>query len=80
MKLAAIEFTNYALVSWDQVILIRCQNLERPIETWAAMKAVIRKCFVPSHYYRDLHQQLQNLSQGSKSVEDYYKEMEIAMI
>ncbi len=32
------------------------------------------------HYYRDLYQKLQNLTQVSRSVEDYYKEMEIAMI
>jgi len=30
--------------------------------------------------YRDLHKKLQNLTQGSMSVEDYYKKMEIAMI
>ena len=44
------------------------------------MKAVMRKRFVPSHYYRGLHQKLQSLTQGNRSVEDYYKEMEIAMI
>uniref|UniRef100_A0A2N9H3G6 CCHC-type domain-containing protein n=1 Tax=Fagus sylvatica TaxID=28930 RepID=A0A2N9H3G6_FAGSY len=36
--------------------------------------------FVPSHFYRDLYQRLQNLTQGSRSVEDYHKEMEVAMI
>ncbi|RVW78197.1 Transposon Ty3-G Gag-Pol polyprotein [Vitis vinifera] len=36
--------------------------------------------FVPSHYYRELCQKLQSLTQGNQSVEDYYKEMEIAMI
>ena len=40
----------------------------------------MRKWFVPSHYYRDLYQRLQTLVQGSRSVEDYYKEMEITML
>lgn len=40
----------------------------------------MRKRFIPSHYYRDLHRKLQGLVQGFMSVEDYYKEMEIAMI
>lgn len=40
----------------------------------------MRKRFVPRHYYRGLHQKLQRLTQGSRSVEDYYKEMEISMI
>jgi hypothetical protein len=44
------------------------------------MKIVMRKRFVPSHYYRDLCRKLQTLTQGSMSVEDYYTEMEIAMI
>ena len=44
------------------------------------MKAAMRKRFVPSHYHRMLHQRLHSLSQGSKSVEDYYKEMEMLMM
>ena len=44
----------------------RWRNYERPIEMWEEMKATIRRPFVPSHYYR--------------SMDDYHKEMEIAMI
>ncbi|RDX96732.1 hypothetical protein CR513_20569, partial [Mucuna pruriens] len=44
------------------------------------MKSIMRRRFVPSYYHRDLHKKLQSLTQGSMSVEDYYKEMEIAMI
>ncbi|XP_048231216.1 uncharacterized protein LOC125370260 [Ricinus communis] len=40
----------------------------------------MRKCFVPSHYYRELYNKLQSLVQGGKSVEEYYQEMEIALI
>jgi hypothetical protein len=42
------------------------------------MKAIMRRRFVPSHYYSELYQKLQSLTQGYKSVDDYYKEMEIA--
>ena len=58
----------------------RRRNHERPIETWEEMKAIMRRRFVPSHYYRELYQKLQSLTQSYKSVDDYYKEMEIAMI
>ena len=34
----------------------------------------------PYHYYRDLYKKLQSLTQGYRSVNDYYKEMEIALI
>ena len=40
----------------------------------------MRKRFTPSHYYRNLYQKLQSLTQGSKSVENYKKEMEVVMI
>ena len=75
-----IEFSNYAITWWDQIVISRRQNRERPIETWDEMKSLMRRCFIPNHYYRDLCQKLQRLTQGSRSVEDYYKEMEIDMI
>jgi hypothetical protein len=80
VKLAVIEFTDYAIIWWDQLVTNRRRNNERPVETWGELKAIIRWRFVPSHFYRDLYQKLQNLTQGSRSVEDYHKEMEVAMI
>ena len=44
------------------------------------MKDVMRAHFVPTYYNRDLFQKLQLIKQGTKSVEEYYKEMEISMI
>jgi len=41
---------------------------------------LMRRRFVPNHYYRDLYLKLQGLNQGSKSVDEYFKEMEIVMI
>ena len=40
----------------------------------------MRKRFVPSHYYRELCHQLQGINQGSRSVEEYYMEMEMFML
>ena len=40
---------------------------------------MIKRHFIPSHYYKQLYQHLQNLTRGSKNVEDYHKEMEMAM-
>ena len=80
VKLAVIEFTDYAMIWWDQLVTNRRRNHERPVETWEELKALMRKRFIPSHYYRELYQKLQHLYQGSKSVEDYHTEMEVAMI
>ena len=44
------------------------------------MKDVMRACFVPTYYSRNLFKRLQLLKQGTKSIEEYYKEMEIDMI
>ncbi|XP_065633623.1 uncharacterized protein LOC136069243 [Quercus suber] len=80
VKLVVIKFTYYAIIWWDQLVMNRKRNYERPIETWEEMKATMRRRFVLSHYYRDLYLKLQSLTQGYRSVNDYLKEMEIAMI
>ncbi|XP_042448964.1 uncharacterized protein LOC122033874 [Zingiber officinale] len=80
VKLAAVTFTDYDIIWWDQLTLSRRRNRELPIDNWEDMKVVMRRRFVPSHYYRDLHLKLQSLKQGSMTVEDYHKEMEIALI
>jgi hypothetical protein len=44
------------------------------------MKRVMRRRFIPSSYRRDLLNRLQTLKQGSKSVDEYFKEMELLLI
>jgi hypothetical protein len=56
------------------------RSYERQVDTWDEMKSFIRRRFVPSHYYRELYQRLQSLSQGTKSVGEYFKEIEFVMI
>ena len=43
-------------------------------------KASDEEEFVPSCYYREVHQKLHRLTQGFKSVDDYYKEMEMLIV
>jgi len=40
----------------------------------------MKKRYVPKHYYRELFNRLQMLTQGNKSVDEYQKELEVAMI
>ena len=80
VAMASLEFQDYVLILWEQVLERREARGEPPITTWAKMKDVMRAHFVPTYYNRDLFKKLQLLKQGTKSVEEYYKEMEIAMI
>lgn len=73
VKLLAIEFSDYAMIWWDQITMSQRRNRERTISTWAEIKAVMRRRFIPSYYHGQLYQKLQNLTQGTKSVEDYFK-------
>ena len=77
MKLTVTQFQDYVIAWWDQLVTSRRMNLEHPIDNWYDLKVVMRKRFVPRYFHRELMQRLQVLRQGSKSVEDYYKEMEM---
>ena len=78
--MASLEFQDYVLIWWEQVIEQRQTRGEPPITTWTEMKDVMRARFVPTHYTHDLFKKLQLLKQDTKTVEEYYQEMEIAMI
>uniref|UniRef100_A0A2N9H7P3 Cupin type-1 domain-containing protein n=1 Tax=Fagus sylvatica TaxID=28930 RepID=A0A2N9H7P3_FAGSY len=88
MKIPSFQGKNdpEAYLEWEKKVelIFECHNYseekKRAIETWEEMRAIMRRRFVPSHYYRDLYQKLQSLTQGYRSVDDYYKEMEIALI
>lgn len=43
------------------------------MENWEDIKAITRKRFVPSYYYRELYQKLQRLNQEFKVVDDTTK-------
>ena len=68
VKLAAIGFSDYATVWWDQLVFNMRRNREPDVETWEEMKRVMRKRFVSTYYYRELYNKLQNLRQRNRSV------------
>lgn len=61
VRLEAMEFVDYALVWWDQLLISRRRTGEGLVRTWEDMKRIMRRQFVPSHYHRDLFQKLQTL-------------------
>ncbi|KAH0661533.1 hypothetical protein KY284_026464 [Solanum tuberosum] len=80
VKLVVVEFSDYAASWWKKLVRDRLQEELPPIATWAEMKRVMRKRFIPSYFQRDLQSRLQHLKQGSMSVDEYFKSMDMAMI
>ena len=80
MKLAAAEFSDYALTWWNKYQRDRTRYEEPMVESWTKMKRIMRKRYIPTSYNRDLQLKLQRMTQGNKSVEEYFKEMEVTMI
>ncbi|KAH0639201.1 hypothetical protein KY285_035787 [Solanum tuberosum] len=80
VKLAVVEFSDYAASWWKNLARDRLQEELPPIATWAEMKRVMRKRFIPSYFQRDLQSRLQHLKQSSMSVDEYFKSMDMAMI
>ena len=80
IAMATLEFHDYVLIWWEQVIKRSREKDEPPIMTWTQMKDFMRARFMLTYYTRDLFKKLQLLKQDTKTVEEYYQEMEIAMI
>ena len=43
VKLTTIEFSDYAIIWWDQIVLNRKRNRVHPIEKWEEMKTMMRR-------------------------------------
>lgn len=61
VKIAALEFTDYTITCWNQVVTARRKNHERPINTWEKLEVIIRKRFVPNYYHREFHKKIAKL-------------------
>nr|GMD79789.1 putative retrotransposon polyprotein [Ipomoea batatas] len=75
-KTAIASLKDFAKLWWKQLSRRRLEDQDEPIETWGELKREMRRTFVPSNFYRDMRRKLQELKQGSKSVREFYKEME----
>jgi hypothetical protein len=49
-------------------------------QTWDALKRVMQARFVPSYYACDMLNKLQQLRQGTKSVEEYYQKLQMGIL
>lgn len=75
VRLATSEFTGFALFWWNDL----CNTNAAIPATWPVLKQRMKSRFVPPYYQRDLRLKLQSLTQGSKTVEEYYQELLIGL-
>ncbi|RDY04993.1 hypothetical protein CR513_11223, partial [Mucuna pruriens] len=71
VRLVTLAFVDYALFWWTSMMDDIKRGIIKPCKSWYDLKRLMRKRFVPSSY---------NLYQGSKSVKEYQKEMEMNLL
>ena len=79
IKLSSSEFDGYALRWWDGIMTEIRETNGTPIHTWREMKETVKACFVPNNYLRTMFHKLQQLKQGTMTVDAYYMEMEMLL-
>jgi len=80
MKLTVAKFSNYALTWWNKYQRERIRYEEPMVDSWTEMKRIMRKRYIPASYNRDLQLKIQRMTQGNRSVAEYFKEMKVTMI
>ncbi|GJU18429.1 putative nucleotidyltransferase, ribonuclease H [Tanacetum coccineum] len=70
----ATKLRGRASAWWQQLKLTRERVGKPRVTSWRKMKKLLRENFIPHNYQRLMYQQLQNLKQGTKSIEDYTTE------
>ena len=74
VPLVATRLRGRASAWWQQLKLSRSRLGKSKISSWEKMKKHMRAAFLPYNYQRILYQRLQNLKQGTRSVEEYTTE------
>ena len=76
MKLASLEFIDYAMQWWRKIVMDIGLNKRPTVVSSDDLKECIHARFVPPHFRKNLLLKLQRLHQGMFSVDAYFKELE----
>ncbi|KAF7835503.1 uncharacterized protein G2W53_010362 [Senna tora] len=77
VKLASFQFSDFAIVWWEDLQLKRWLKGKGPPRTWEKLKKLMRKKYVPSYYYRELNRKLRMFTQGSLAVDEYVHQLDL---
>jgi len=64
---------------WHQTIMEIGLNKRPIVISWSDLKLCMRARFVPTHYRKELLLKLKRLHQGSRSVDEYFKDLEVTL-
>jgi hypothetical protein len=67
--------TEYALLEWKHI----CRHNNIP-QHWRDLKLLFREAFIPTYYVDHLLAKLDNLKQGSSTMNEYYHEFKICFL
>ncbi|KAF7835011.1 putative gag-pol polyprotein [Senna tora] len=77
VKLASFQFSDFAIVWWEDLQLKRRLKGKGPPRTLEKLKKLMRKKYIPSYYYRELNRKLRMFTQGSLAVDEYVHELDL---
>ncbi|XP_028802680.1 uncharacterized protein LOC114757769 [Neltuma alba] len=80
VKIASYQFSDYAIVWWEDLQLKRRLKGKGPPHTWSKLKKLMCNKYVPSYYYRELNRKLRLFGQGSMTVDEYVHELDLLKI
>jgi hypothetical protein len=73
--IASHALTEYALLEWKHI----CRHNNIP-QYWISFKLIFIEAFIPAYYVDHLLGKLDNLKQGSSTVNEYYHEFKICVL
>ncbi|XP_023640321.1 uncharacterized protein LOC111831043 [Capsella rubella] len=74
VALVVTRFRGHAASWWQQTKATRSRSGKDPIRSWEKLKKKLKETFMPHNYDRTIYTKLQNLRQGSRTVDEYAEE------
>jgi len=78
-KISFLKFEEYVVQWWHETVMDIGLNKRPNVVSQNDLKQCMCARFIPPHYRKKLLSKLQRLHQGNKSVNEYFKDLEITL-